>query len=226
MWVIGVSRLFNVGSKYYTLCPYTAPRAPPLSWYRSFRFHTVAASTESVTPPGTAHTRLTDPHATGRSESSNLRKPIEAAPGGRRVGAVPPRALHTRRPRPLVCPQSPMALSHENTTTRYKSTPPSTHYTVACALLYSGYPHVRPQSYHPQTYIAYAQTPSPPRAAAAILIIPPHARSYTIVDGIIVGITIVIILSHASSSCLPCIPRLATCPNIPTRSPPPPVPCK
>jgi len=27
MWVIGVSRLFNVGSKYYTLCPYRAARA-------------------------------------------------------------------------------------------------------------------------------------------------------------------------------------------------------
>jgi hypothetical protein len=27
MWVIGESRLFNVGSKYYTLCPYRAARA-------------------------------------------------------------------------------------------------------------------------------------------------------------------------------------------------------
>ncbi len=145
----------------------------------------------------------------------------------RRVDAASVRSRHapyTRpRRRPRFAPNGVITREHDNA---IQNTPPSTHYTVACALLYSGYPHVRPQSYHPQTYIAYAQTPSPPRAAAAILIIPPHARSYTIVDGIIVGITIVIILSHASSSCLPCIPRLATCPNIPTRSPPPPVPCK
>jgi len=45
MWVIGVSRLFNVGSKYYTLCPYRAARAA--AWRSRFRFpvrHTVAAS--------------------------------------------------------------------------------------------------------------------------------------------------------------------------------------
>ena len=110
---------------------------------------------------------------------------------------------------------------------------------VPCGVLRIPHTHMcahKATCYQPQTYIAYAHKsghkaetapPSPPRAAVAILIIPPHARSYTIVDGIIVGIIIVIILSHASSSsCLPCNPRLPICPNFPTRSPPPPVPCK
>jgi len=82
------------------------------------------------------------------------------APGGRRVGAVPPRALHA--PPPTVAPNGRVITrEHDNA---IQNTPPSTHYTVACALLYSGYPHVRLMCAHRATTPKRTlPMPKPPR---------------------------------------------------------------
>jgi len=138
------------------------------------------------------------------------------APGGRRVGAVPPRALHAAPAHG--CPQC--ALS--DTRTRQRDTKHTAVHALYCSMCLAvlRIPTCAPTELPPPN--VHCLCPNPLTSAGrrvAILIIPPHARSYTIVDGIIVGIIIVIILSHASSSCLPCNPRLPICPNFPTRSP-------
>lgn len=132
-------------------------------------------------------------------------------------------------------------------TTRYK-----THRrprTVAYALLHAGFPHAA-QSHPPNVHCRRPtgagaepkpldKTPSPPWAAAAILISPPHSASCENVHHASLMASLCASSSPssssssssrthhlASSSCLPCIPRLATCPNIPTRSLAAIVPCQ